>query len=508
MAKQLVTASVQAPGFYGLNLQESSVTLNEGFALQAENCVIDAFGRLGARKGYEYVTTGSSGVDLTGGYECLDIDGTSTVFVWNATSFYTSSGSSLTAITNNSTNTLSTAANWKAANLNDQCFFFDKDYTPMYYNMAGNELLDLTGAPAGNVVLSAYGRLWVADTTSDQLTVYWSDLLDGTNWTTGSAGSINLAAILVNGGDRVVSLGAHAGRLIVFCYDNVVIFSDNDGDNVLDPISMRLVEVITGIGCSVRDSVQNIGNDLLFLARDGLRSFKRLVQEKGQPLADLSKNIRDEIVGEINLSSDSLKIKTVYSQKEAFYLVLLPDFSEVYCFDVRQFLQDGSARVTSWERQNQTDMFMIGDDLYFTHTDGLAKYEGYKDDGLSYTLKYYTNYLDFGDSTILKKVKRMALTIISQASDRERDLLFRIGYDYTANSWYEEYGEMRYTAIAEFNVSEFGVGLYGTGDTTETLRVPMGGSGSVFQAGFEAVIDGYALSVQRVDLYVKQGRIY
>ena len=55
--KQLVSSSIAAPGFYGLNTQESSITLSSGYALQADNCVIDSEGRLGARKGYVYQTT-------------------------------------------------------------------------------------------------------------------------------------------------------------------------------------------------------------------------------------------------------------------------------------------------------------------------------------------------------------------------------------------------------------------------------------------------------------------
>ena len=45
--KQLITTSIAAPGFYGLNTQESSVTLSSGYALEATNCVIDIHGRLG-----------------------------------------------------------------------------------------------------------------------------------------------------------------------------------------------------------------------------------------------------------------------------------------------------------------------------------------------------------------------------------------------------------------------------------------------------------------------------
>lgn len=52
MAEQFITGSIAAPGFYGLNSQDSSIQLNSGFALEATNCVIDRYGRIGARKGW------------------------------------------------------------------------------------------------------------------------------------------------------------------------------------------------------------------------------------------------------------------------------------------------------------------------------------------------------------------------------------------------------------------------------------------------------------------------
>ncbi len=51
MYNKLATTSIVAPGFMGLNTQDSSVALESGFATQAMNCVIDKFGRIGARKG-------------------------------------------------------------------------------------------------------------------------------------------------------------------------------------------------------------------------------------------------------------------------------------------------------------------------------------------------------------------------------------------------------------------------------------------------------------------------
>ena len=57
MASQFLTQSIAAPGFYGLNLQESSITLSSGFALKAQNCIIDKYGRIGARRGWTAVNS-------------------------------------------------------------------------------------------------------------------------------------------------------------------------------------------------------------------------------------------------------------------------------------------------------------------------------------------------------------------------------------------------------------------------------------------------------------------
>ena len=100
MAKQLMAASIAAPAFYGLNTQESGVTLQEGFALHANNCVIDKYGRLGARKGWITQSTSldgtadaNDGIDLVGVTSFKDIAGTDTFISWSDDTFYSVSSS-------------------------------------------------------------------------------------------------------------------------------------------------------------------------------------------------------------------------------------------------------------------------------------------------------------------------------------------------------------------------------------------------------------------------------
>jgi hypothetical protein len=82
MAGQLQSASIAAPGFFGLNTQESGITLESGFALQATNCVIDKFGRLGARKGWTFLDEVTD-ANLQGMHRFVDIDAAEYFGAWS-----------------------------------------------------------------------------------------------------------------------------------------------------------------------------------------------------------------------------------------------------------------------------------------------------------------------------------------------------------------------------------------------------------------------------------------
>jgi len=79
MASPLQSQSISAPGFFGLNTQDSPLDLSSGFALTATNCVIDQFGRIGTRKGYTHVnpSSGNLGSNPVGViHELVQTDGT------------------------------------------------------------------------------------------------------------------------------------------------------------------------------------------------------------------------------------------------------------------------------------------------------------------------------------------------------------------------------------------------------------------------------------------------
>ena len=196
MSQVLQTASISAPGFFGLNTQDSPLDLAAGFALVATNCVIDRYGRVGSRKGWTKInsSTGNLGSNNVGViHELVQTDGTLTVLFAGNNKIFKLSGTSVTELTYGGGGTAPTitASNWACASLNGITYFFQADHDPIIYDPAVStttyrrvsEKTGYTGTvPSGNIVTSAYGRLWVADTATDNTTVYFSDLLAGHVW--------------------------------------------------------------------------------------------------------------------------------------------------------------------------------------------------------------------------------------------------------------------------------------------------------------------------------------
>ncbi|MCP4930136.1 MAG: hypothetical protein GY918_13865 [Gammaproteobacteria bacterium] len=65
------------------------------------------------------------------------------------------------------------------------------------------------------------------------------------------------------------------------------------------------------------------------------------------------------------------------------------------------------------------------------------------------------------------------------------------------------------TANPDTNTDDiFEAAEYGAGNNTDKVKIAIGGQGTVVQLGFEAEIQGDPLSLQKLDIYVKQGRSY
>lgn len=505
MAQERQNIYIGAPGFKGLNTQDSPVTQDPAFASIAENAVIDKYGRIAARKGLKKITSSAtplgSSIGIEAVFEYVKRDGTKIVFSAGNNKIFTGT-TTLTEVTLPGGYSI-TANNWKIVSFNNDVYFFQKSHAALVSVAGSTTLITVIdgshAAPAGNEVLAAFGRLFVADVASNSHTLFFSDLLDGDDFHGGTAGSLDLTTVFPEGFDEIVALQEFNNFLVIFCKRSILLYS-----GASSPSSMTLSDVITGIGCIARDSVQAIGTDLIFLSESGLRSLGRVIQEKSNPIGNVSKNVRDTMMLSVNAETNN--IKSVYSPEESFYLLFLPTSLEVYVFDMRGTLEDGSYRATIWASITVLSGARLADGtLYLGNAKGINEYDEFLDDTSTYTMKYFTNPMSFGDPSRIKMLKEISFTVIGGSGSQ---VVGNWAYDYT-----EGYSKQAFTVatslIAEYGVSEYNVASseYSATIVIDVARVKATGSGKVATIGIEATINGGALSIQELNTEALLGRL-
>jgi len=505
MAQNREHIYIAAPGFKGVNTQDSPVAQDATFAAIAENMVIDKFGRIGARKGLKKLTTSATPLGSSDGiesvFEYVKRDGTKIVFSAGNNKIFTGT-TTLTEVTLPGGYSI-TANNWKIVSFNNDIYFFQRGHAALVSVAGSTTLVAVTdgghAAPAGNEVLAAFGRLFVADVTNNSYTLYFSDLLDGDNFHGGTSGSLDVTTVWPTGYDEIVALSEFNDFLVIFGKRSILLYS-----GASSPSTMTLADVITNIGCIARDSVQSTGSDLIFLSDSGVRSLGRVIQEKSNPIGDVSVNVRDDLVQAAAVETGN--IKSVYSEENAFYLLILPEVNNlVFCFDMRGKLENGASRVTTWPFTGilcatTTD----NNEVYFGNSKGINEYSGFLDDTSTYTMKYYTNALSFGDASKLKILKEITFTIVG---GQGTDLLLNWGYDYT-----EGYTKQLLTvddaSIAEYGISEYNVATsqYNASIIVNKATTKATGSGRVVTIGLDATINDKSFSIQDVNIEAFIGR--
>ena len=369
---------------------------------------------------------------------------------------------------------------------------------------------DYGTAPTGvstfdpDTVLASFGRVWVGGLTDNKTTVFYSKLLDGAHFTGAGSGLLDIGGV-VGQNDEIVSIAQHNKYLVIFCKNNIVVYQ---GAN--DPTTMTLADTIKGVGCIARDSVQNTGNDLVFLSKSGVRSFNRTVQENSMPLRELSLNIRDDLVSFLTVETLT-NVKSIYFERDAFYLITFPGSKTMVYFDLRNILQNGAARTTIWNNNAGITYkaFCSTEDrkLILGVPNGMAEYTGYLDNTASYTFSYYTSNSDLGAPTQEKMLKKANLVVIGSG---DQDFVFKYGYDYTLNpqsvTIVQNLGTKtfsKFNTTAKYNISKYasaGIGV-------NSISMPLSGSGKVIQFGVEATVNDNPVSIQKIDVYLKTGKI-
>ena len=523
MAQPLESINLVAPAFMGINTEDSPLAQDPSFAEVADNAVIDKRGRIAARQGNDVITTDSTLLDGDYVHQIhyfFDDEGNTEVFTVGNLKIF-SGTETLVDIT--PAGYPVGANNWKMVNFNDACYFFQKGQEPLIYTNAGGlqTFSDYTGETTPfplycNEALAAYGRLWVVDNASDSQTIYFSDLLIGTDFTGGSSGSIELSKAWPDGFDQVRALAAHNGFLIIFGEHSIIIFQGAES-----PASMAIEDTVSGVGCVCRNSVQYTGTDVIFLASSGLKSFQRTVQEKSMPIGDLSLNIKTEFI-------ESNRVRTgptvsVYSPENSFYLIGFPGQRVIYCFDLKGALENGAYRVTRWPTASFSAFCRATDGtVYLGSRAGVGEYTGYSDAGASYRFKYYSPGLTFGDPSRLKILKKLRPTLVGANS---ATVFVKWAYDFNTNYKTASFTVGNQTpyffsdprdasgnllaGLAEFSnpIDLQGLAEFTGGEVVTRRPVNTTGDGTIITIGLEADINGFPLSLQEINVLALKGKI-
>ena len=556
MAQQQINVNVASVGFNGLNTEDSPITQDYSFAAVADNAVIDNYGRVGARKAFDEETTTFPSLTPIGGAtsHVLEVDvvggntinGTVSVIMAVRNLGYDAGGSlvgtgyhmlrrdggTLIEITLPAINDTSTLPTCQIVITDDRYYILSETNEVMVWNGTTMTLISaevgyygIQSVPAGGQVaptfqrgMAAYGRIWAAGHEGDNQTLYYSDLLIGaSNYTVdgldplSTAGKLNVLENWPDGRDAIVGVASHNNRIVIFGRQNILIFNAGYGDPA-DPASGFVLEdTISNVGCVSRDSIINIGTDVLFMDDSGIRSLGRTIQERSSPMGNLTNKVRNDISGLISATVSKPSISMVYDAANNFVLALFPEEQLAYCLDMKSYQTQGLAKVTRWTDCIFNDMLYIEESstplllLAGKGGTGVMQYNGYTTaNGSPYTFKYYSNQMNFGEPAKTKFPKQIDYTIISSQFDGVAHAKW--GYDST-----NVYKSKRLTLLANnpafWATGEYGVATYGESDSIlKRYRVNINGSGEALDIGLEVTIDGNGVSLQEINVQTLIGR--
>jgi len=490
---------LRGPGTFGLNTEQALSVDDFRWCTEGENLVFDDTNRLTSRKGLNNLTvTGGHGNDVESIFEFIESATSTEIISAAGLKIYTGTVT-LTDITG--TITAPTANDWQFVNFNGKCIGVQQGHTPIVYTGTGSfaDITPATGTlPTGNAAVAAFGRLWIVD--ADKLTLKFSDVLDETNWATAGSGSLDTLEVWPDGIDTIVAVEEFQNQLLIFGTRSILVYTGAE-----DPTAATFVLFdIIRRGTNWRDSVVPIGNDLLFMSADGLRSVARGLESQTMPMTDLTTHVRslliDQLDGATGLAAD-------YSPIDRAYLVRIEKSTGVnyWYFDVGARLPTGDLRAFRWSGINYTSIHVASDRTVYLGTNGaIGDHSGYLDDGMSYDIEWLTAGSELGaEGEKILKTARFLVSVNALTT-----FILR---------WCVDFNELCFSATAaigvanaesEWNLAEWGLDEWSGGSRiSRELRVPMSHSGQIVQIGARVTISGAVVSFANVTILTKIGRL-
>lgn len=497
------------------------------FAATLSNAVFDEKGRVAARKGWSsYLASAITGTPEVCSlhYYAKEIGDTEFwIAAGDDNKLYKLAGAVGAGTATDITGAITSPSgcDWQFVNYNNLVVGMQQDDNPISWNGSGNfaDYGSGTALPDGNCLLSAWGRLF--GTTADGQQINWTATL-GSDFDAVGSGQLNVRLVWPDGKDKIVAIRAFNKRLVIFGQRNILIYGDDAASQLdagLDPnsTSFTLKETIEGVGLYARDAVAEVGNDLLFLTPNGVRSLRRAVDYEFHPMEGVTKSINPFLQTEIESSLPAANTcKMVYDQQHGMVLMRVGDVN--YYLDVRRRYQDPNDpreefyRAALWIGMDWKAA-AVGDDraLRFGFAGGvIGEYGGYLDNTSTYTLDLSSAWLSLeqgqGEGERLKFLKRLFMLA---STNQTYTVNIRWQWDFSQNQAQKAITVTQDAAPAEWGLGEWGEDEWAGGTSSGIYRGTTTGSGggTYFRVGFSIAINGSAFAYNALSAQMKLGRL-
>ena len=322
--------------------------------------------------------------------------------------------------------------------------------------------------------ITHHDRHLVAAGVEDNLTtVYYSALLDPTDFSGSGSGAVTIT-------DQVVGLASFRADLFVFCKNSI-----HKLTNINTPSQTAVVPVAESVGCLSGHSIQEVAGDLIFLAPDGMRTIAGTarigdielgtVSKKVQPLfTTLAKNIN-----QFEISSVVIREK---SQYRLFYTNLsLGENAQ------RGIIGTLRPNGFEWSEIKGLEVTAVGSDFDATKVE--RYYHGSKTgfiynhdtgdtfDGTAIAARYKTPDYDYGDLGTLKTLHYCKVSI---GGEGEVSPELQVKFEYSNQNIPQHTSNFSFGTVspaAIFGESVFGSNVFGA-VVNPMVRIPLQGSGT------------------------------
>lgn len=340
--------------------------------------------------------------------------------------------------------------------------------------------------PKGNEV--HLNQAYYFGNTLDPHVVYHSALMNPVDMTGATAGYFAMK-------DRVVGVKLFNKELYVFTPTNISVVSGVDaGTPNVQPFA-------DDVGCISKDTLQEVGGDIVFLAKDGLRSIRTAQQSDTTENASISVTINSLLTAFIKNIDQYTVTSTVIREKNQ-YRLFFTKIGSTNPRDHQGFIATQDPQVgwvfstfNSFEVNNVSNVH-FGDTL----GDVYEMESGDSFDGTDIDSTWETPWFDLGDVGKRKALKDIELDmILSGAATVNLDVMF----DYNEQ---DIHNPDRFEFNFDVSSSVHGSAVYGVDNYTSFVpRFPkeyLEGSGHVMKLRFsgsmseeEWILYGFALSV-------------